>query len=244
MSSGPRPRTLSSRSAILSALLGFHPAQAPVSAILSIATELGLQQSAVRVALTRMVAHGDLEREGGVYRLSPRLIDRQRRQDVALAPDLGDWSGCWCMAVVTAGAEDSTDRAAMREALRHARFGELREGVWLRPDNISIDLPKDKRERITLFRSVPQESSLELATTVFDPDDWAVRARSLVASYAAAVTLADRFAAAAAMVRHLLDDPVLPEELLPTPWPGRDLRETYGEFQTEFIAFARRLAFV
>jgi phenylacetic acid degradation operon negative regulatory protein len=40
---------------------------------------------------------------------------------------------------------------------------------------------------------------------------------------------------AAAMVRHLLTDPVLPEELLPADWPGSRLRAAYNDFATELL---------
>ena len=41
---------------------------------------------------------------------------------------------------------------------------------------------------------------------------------------------------AAAMVRHLLTDPVLPGELLPDGWPGAALREAYNDFAAELIS--------
>jgi phenylacetic acid degradation operon negative regulatory protein len=37
-------------------------------------------------------------------------------------------------------------------------------------------------------------------------------------------------------VRHLLTDPVLPNELLPDDWPGAALREAYNTFATELIS--------
>ena len=43
-------------------------------------------------------------------------------------------------------------------------------------------------------------------------------------------------AVAAAMVRHLLTDPVLPEPLLPTRWPGEQLRESYTDFAAQMAA--------
>src|SRR5690606_11319276 len=88
MSASPaRVRALTARSAILSVLLGSHPAQAPAGWIVRVGAGLGLQESAVRAALTRMVAAGDLERGAdATYRLSERLADRQRRQDQAISP--------------------------------------------------------------------------------------------------------------------------------------------------------------
>jgi phenylacetic acid degradation operon negative regulatory protein len=38
------------------------------------------------------------------------------------------------------------------------------------------------------------------------------------------------------MVRHLLTDPVLPDELLPDDWPGAQLRSGYQDFATELAA--------
>jgi phenylacetic acid degradation operon negative regulatory protein len=44
-----------------------------------------------------------------------------------------------------------------------------------------------------------------------------------------------RFVVAAAMVRHLLTDPVLPPELLPAEWPGAALRSAYHDFAAELL---------
>ena len=53
---------------------------------------------------------------------------------------------------------------------------------------------------------------------------------------AAATDVPGRFVAAAGMVRHLLTDPVLPDELLPDGWPGDALRESYARFAAELVA--------
>jgi phenylacetic acid degradation operon negative regulatory protein len=38
----------------------------------------------------------------------------------------------------------------------------------------------------------------------------------------------------AAVLRHLLADPLLPEELLPAGWPGAELRALYDDFDTRY----------
>lgn len=233
-------RALTARSAILSALLGAHPAEAPVSWIVRIATGLGLGESAVRAALTRMVAAGDLERTDSAYRLSARLIDRQRRQDEAMHPPAEPWDGSWRLAVVTVGADDSTDRAAIREALRTNKFGEVREGVWIRPANLANTFAPAALRRLTFFTGRPDEPSPDLAERLFRPADWARDARLLLSAMAEATTIADRFEVAAATVRHILVDPMLPADLLPANWPGLDLRDSYVEFRAEFVAFAEQ----
>ena len=46
----------------------------------------------------------------------------------------------------------------------------------------------------------------------------------------AADGIPEQFVAAAGMVRHLPTDPVLPDDLLPAGWPGREYRDSYAEF--------------
>ncbi|WP_040733156.1 PaaX family transcriptional regulator C-terminal domain-containing protein [Nocardia tenerifensis] len=236
-----RVRKLTARSAILSALLGAHPAEAPVSWIVSVAEELGLQQSAVRVALTRMVAMGDLERAPGVYRLSDRLIERQRRQDAAVSPVVKTWDGEWYLAVVTVVGEDAAARTAFRDTMRARKLGELREGVWTRPANIEIALGPEASRRVSVFTATPRESPVAMAESLFAPRIWAREAESLLREFASSTSLRERFEVAAAAVRHILDDPLLPDPLLPADWPGSRLRDEYAAFRTEFMAFAEHL---
>ncbi|OZC41657.1 PaaX domain-containing protein, C- domain protein [Rhodococcus sp. WWJCD1] len=240
-SGGTRVRKLTARSAVLSALLGAHPAEASAAGILTLATKLGFGQSAVRVALTRLVAAGDLDRSDGMYTLSARLIDRQRRQDFALHYHASAWDGSWRLAVVTTGAEDSTDRAALRTALRAAKFGEVREGVWGRPNNVSTTVRADARERLTLFRAVPEGDAVDLVSEVFAPTEWAKAAEELVTMLREASVMVERFEIAAAIVRHILDDPLLPAEVLPAHWPGHDIRQAYEAFRIELTTLAEEI---
>lgn len=232
---------LTARSVILSGLLGMDRPEAPVRRILALTTELGVRQATVRVALTRLVAAGDLERADDLYRLSPRLVERQRRQDDALHPATRDWNGQWDLAVVTVGSETSSDRAGLRDALLRARFGELREGVWSRPANLDVDFAPEVRRRLSMFRAVPDEPPAELVGRLFAPASWAESAEELLLALAAAPTVADRFGVAAAVVRHILRDPLLPGELLPPGWPGDRLRAGYEDFRQELTGLAARL---
>src|SRR4051794_22358938 len=79
-----RLRPLTARSAILSLLLGAHPPSATVGELVAWGRQVAVNDSAVRAALTRMVAAGDLHRDDGVYSLSDRLVERQHRQDEAM----------------------------------------------------------------------------------------------------------------------------------------------------------------
>jgi phenylacetic acid degradation operon negative regulatory protein len=80
---------MTARSVVLSVLLGAHPAWARASELVRLAADFGIKETALRVALTRMVSAGDLIRSADGYRLSDRLLGRQRRQDDAIRPRVG-----------------------------------------------------------------------------------------------------------------------------------------------------------
>ena len=228
-------RPLTARSAILSLLLGAHPPQAPGSSIVGWGRVLGVTEPAVRVALTRMVAAGDLERTDSVYRLSPRLLRRQVRQDAAIELRTLPWGGAWHAAAVTAVGASAGARADLRQRMGAARFGELREGFWMRPANLAWTPDPVVAGSLEVMTVRPERPAADLATLLFDLDGWASSAHELSASLAAAEHLAERIAIAAAVVRHLVADPLLPDDLLPPTWPGPGLRSTYTDFREDLV---------
>lgn len=228
-------RPLTARSAILSVLLGAHPPEATGRALVEWGRGLGISEQAVRVALTRMVAAGDLDRRDGVHRLSPRLLARQERQDAALVEPPGPWDGTWFVAVVTEVGADPSRRASLRQRMIDDRFAELREGVWTRPANLDWSPSADARPSLELLSARPGRDPRDLASDLFDPDGWSAMARVLSDRLAGESDLAARTTVAAAIVRHLVADPLLPRELLPDDWPGTALRETYAAFRAELI---------
>ena len=164
-------QTLTGRSVVLSVLLGAHPAWATAAELLRLTSDFGIREPTLRVTLTRMVGAGDLVRSDDGYRLSDRLLARQRRQDEALHPVTRDWDGTWITAVVTAVGTDARTRANLRTALQENRFGELREGVWLRPDNLDSDVPEPARNRVRVLRA-RDDDPLWLARQLWDLPAW------------------------------------------------------------------------
>ncbi len=222
-------RRLTARSVVLSVLLGAHPAWATAAELLRLTADFGIREPTLRVALTRMVSGGDLVRSHDGYRLSDRLLARQRRQDGALHPATRDWDGTWTTVIVTAVGADARTRGALRTALQDNRFGELREGVWMRPDTLDPGLPALIRGRVRVLHAV-DDNPAELARQLWDLRGWSKTGHRLLREMTAAKDIPGRFAIAAAMVRHLLADPVLPAGLLPADWPGDRLRAAYAEF--------------
>jgi phenylacetic acid degradation operon negative regulatory protein len=225
---------MTARSVVLSVLLGAHPAWASAAELIRLTSDFDIKETTLRVALTRMVSAGDLVRSADGYRLSDRLLARQRRQDDAMRPELRPWHGCWTTLIVTSIGTDARTRATLRTTLHHQRFSELREGVWMRPDNIGLDLDAEVRTRVRIV-TARDDAPAELAGQLWDLPSWADTGDRLLAGISGATDIPARFVVAAAIVRHILTDPVLPDELLPADWPGTRLRVAYNDFAAELL---------
>jgi len=230
----PRLRPLAARSVILSVLLAAHPPEAAVADLIGFADAFGIQPMTTRVALSRMVTAGDLDRTDATYRLSARLLARQHRQDRLLnARAIEPWDQRWRTVVEVSTGDNPGARAALRARLRDQRFAELREGVWLRPDNLELDHPAAPGASLELLSAVPVTDPTTLAYRLFNLDDWAETANGLLSALRDAHTPMERVTVAAAIVRHLLTDPLMPADLLEDTWPGPALRTTYSDYQHE-----------
>lgn len=229
-------RPLSARSVVLSLLLGTPPAELTARELTRAVGRFDVGGSTLRAALSRMVAAGDLRRTDTGYRLSDRLLERQRRQDEAVRPRTRAWDGDWEMVVITATGRGPAERAGLRTRLTTLRLAELREGVWLRPANLRRPLPDGLDRVAEHYTARPARPARETAAGLWPLDAWSATARALldhVGRAAGEDRPAARLAAFAAVVRHLLADPVLPPALLPADWPGPALRTAYAEYQRE-----------
>ncbi|MGH9001774.1 MAG: PaaX domain-containing protein, C- domain protein, partial [Acidimicrobiia bacterium] len=182
-------RPMSARSVVASMLLGSHPPELPASALVRLCGRFGITEGTTRVALSRMVAAGELAavEPGAVvrtpaYRLvGEALLSRQRSQDEAYHPLDLPWDGAWRQAVVVSGSRSAVERAELRRAFGEARFAEWREGVWLRPANLPA--PGDPRLTTGPVRwllSRPEEEAVALAGELWDLTGWAERGRRLL----------------------------------------------------------------
>ncbi|WP_134324094.1 PaaX family transcriptional regulator C-terminal domain-containing protein [Cumulibacter soli] len=228
-------RPLSTRSVLLSALLGAHPPSMPVGKLVRLGTLFGVSEGTVRVAVSRMYTAGELARDGEEYRLTERLIARQRRQDASRWPQTQPWTDRWQMLVVTSARRSRGEREDFRTAMTAKRFAELREGLWLRPDNL-IEKVQTPYDGCLSFTAQPNSDPAELAARLWDLPTWAQRARALHDAMNESATIPEAFAVSAAVLRHLLVDPVLPHALLPADWPGEALRARYADFDSRFRA--------
>jgi phenylacetic acid degradation operon negative regulatory protein len=140
--------------------------------------------------------------------------------------------------VVTAGSTAEV-RTRRRRALTGARLAELREGVWLRPENLDLFLGDDVVPDLALFTGAVPNDPAALARQLWDLDGWAARAEDLLGRLDALPPghrsdLAPGFVLSAAVLRHLQSDPLLPDQLLPGRWPGERLRHVYDDWDARY----------
>lgn len=249
---GAPRRALTARSVLLSVLLGTEPPRLPVALLVGTTELFGISEGTTRTALSRMTSAGELRAVDGRYEIaSPRLLERQVRQARSRRGETEPWApgGPWTQAIVVAdGRRPADERAAMRTALGAVRLAELREGVWLRPDNLG-DLPGDLQTDPTLvWMSARPGDPVELATRLWDLDRWAADAdalRSQLGELTPALEAGDRsrlasgFVLSAGVLRQLQADPLLPSALLPPDWPGTALRVDYDRFDAAYRGVLR-----
>jgi phenylacetic acid degradation operon negative regulatory protein len=236
-------RPLAARSVVASVLLGTRGGALSGQRLVRTAELFGFAEGTTRVALSRMVAAGELDTRDGRYRLAGSLLDRQGRQESGRRPRLRAWTGAWRVGVVEASqGRPAADRAELRKSLIGQRLAEWREGVWLRPDNL-VDAPSHPACAWLTARLDEPRSATDLAGCLWDLDGWAASARGLLNELRSSVgdleagrtgMLADGFVIAAAAVRHLAADPLLPADLLPARWPGDELRAEYDRYEAAY----------
>lgn len=245
------------RSLILDLLSTLRRGAMPVRALVEAGAMFGLAEGSVRVALSRLLRDGRIERdERGAYRLGPaarEVAERAagwRRQSERMRP----WSGAWLAVIATRPAVGA--RAARRRharALRWLGFRPLERGLAVRPDNLRGGVAGVRDE---LARLGPLPGALVCTLSDLDPVSEA-RARelwdvpALLAGYRRLREALERSAAelpnrppAEAMVesfrlggealRALALDPLLPEPIVPAAE-----RSAFAEAMDRYEALGR-----
>jgi phenylacetic acid degradation operon negative regulatory protein len=246
---GTRP--LSARSVLASALLGSDEGRLTVAELVAVASLFGISPGAARTCLWRMVSNGELTADDGSYALSGRLAERRERVDEASRVDAvaaPRWDGTWELAIVSLERRSAADRLELRKAATALHLAELREGVWIRPDNLDPQRFPPSRavldRQCTHFHGAATAIAADKVRSLFSLDEWADDAAALVDAMAVALDTVNRdnsaeragyeFALSIAVVRHLQLDPLLPIEFTGDRWPGHALRSTYRRFDRAF----------
>ncbi|HYV57360.1 MAG TPA: PaaX family transcriptional regulator C-terminal domain-containing protein [Candidatus Nitrosopolaris sp.] len=227
------------RSLILDLLSTLRRGSMPVRALVAAGKFFGIAENSLRVAVTRLLADGLVERdERGQYRAGARAetLDRWIKRWRTIDEGTRSWDGTW---VVALGVTPPARRASSGEqnplrALRFLAFRELVPGVHVRPDNL-VGGVAGMREQLHALGLPPDVAvgalrDLDGLTDARVRRLWDVRAlrrayRDTVAALAASEArlaelppheaMVESFLLGGRTIRQLVLDPLLPESLVP-----------------------------
>jgi phenylacetic acid degradation operon negative regulatory protein len=237
-------RPFSARSLVLSVLLGLPGPRLAASAPTRLAALFGIAPGTMRTAISRMLAADELAVVEGGYELrGQRLIARKQAQDIGRRPAGDAWDGSWWVVTVLAPARTLAARRDFRAAMTNSRMGELRPDTWLRPANLAR--PPDVGNALVVHGALsgadPDDNVL--VERLWDLAAMAERSAALLAELRSgtaslrshgADALPSTTLLAAAVVRFLRAEPLLPRRLLPANWPVDALRERYADFDRAY----------
>jgi phenylacetic acid degradation operon negative regulatory protein len=227
---------LTAKSLILDLLSTLRDGSAmPVGALVEAGSLFGLSGNNMRVSIARLLAGGQIARdERGHYRLGGKAqpIGRRVRSWRQMNRQTRKWSGAWIAAQVGNGGR--ADRRERERALHLLGFAPLRPALWLRPDNLAASVEEVRGELHLL--GLPG-GDLVFLLRELDVDNekraralWGVEAmrhsygalREEIARSAQRLeelppeeAMCESFALGGRVLRQLVLDPLLPEEICP-----------------------------
>jgi len=230
-----RPTAKSLTLDLLSSLRG---AAMPVSALVAAAKLFRIDENALRVAIARLLASGQIARdERGRYRLgeAAHAIDQRVLGWRAAELRVAKWPGGWWL--VRAGVlppPRSRERRDRERALALLGFAELAPGFALRPDNLRASLAELQGELhelglerdavVALVRELDPESETR-ARGLWKREAFAATYRRSLAELDASEArlaalpeeraMVESFLLGGRVIRELVLDPLLPEPLAP-----------------------------
>ena len=240
-------RPLSARSLALSVMLGSHPPEMPARALVELAELFGIPGGTMRTALSRSVSNGEITAHDRSYRLTRRLLDRQRAQDAGRRPPPEPWDGRWHSVIAASDQRELAERRRFRSTLENHRFGELRPDIWLRPSN--LPMPVAEPDWIATTASPDGIDPEQLADRLWNRPTIAAAADDLLAEMARCradcdwddvASIPELFLVSATIVRFLRSEPLLPLDLVPDDWPLAELRDTYDGFERDHQRLLQR----
>jgi len=131
--------SLNAKSLLLDLLRMVHPLALPVGLLVRAGCVLGINENAIRVNITRLLAKAQLEQdERGYYRLGKESVshDTWLRQWQSGESRVKPWKGDWLLLNSSSALKTKEEQSLMKMA-HYFGFRELIQGVWVRPNNLS-----------------------------------------------------------------------------------------------------------
>jgi len=250
---------MSAKRLVLSLFGALDDATLPIAKLIVGAGVFGIEESAVRMAANRLVNEGVLSLlERGWYAISVQgeTLYEASRAWQKLNERLGDWTGEWV--VVHVAHLGRSDRQALRRrnrAFKLCGFAELENGLWVRPNNLTLSTGDLRTELVKLglgegavvFRAV----ELIHPHSGTSPDLWDRNA--LETSYHSALaamaesesTLESRPLESAAREVHEIGSSVVSvlthDPLLPEPFVDTSLRQKVYDAMLSYDALGKSI---
>jgi phenylacetic acid degradation operon negative regulatory protein len=234
----------------------------PIAHLVRLLAHLGVDEPAVRSAISRLKRRGLLhaERRAGVagYALSDDARGILEEGDARIfAPTTPSLADGWLLAVFSVPEAERAKRHTLRSQLGALGFGAAAPGVWVAPAH-RFDLTAATLERhhlatyVDLFRAdyLAFGDIHKLAGQWWDLGRLRDEYLSFINTYRPVVdasrspeaAFADWVRALTAWRRLPYHDPGLPVELLPADWPGFAARELFAAVQARLVVPARVFA--
>ncbi len=218
-----------------------------LGSMIELLAPLGVSDRLVRTSVFRLVQEGWLvaSREGrrSRYALEPQALPRFERANRRIYSPPGlHWDGRWTFVLAPNGSIDGDLRALLRKELEWEGFAMLATGVMAHPapsrDTLREILARTRAEGkvfvcdATELPGVGSRPLPELVGDAWDLSAVVAAYRQFIDSFTPLLEVdgdlspQEAFAVRTLLIhayrRVQLHDPMLPLELLPTPWPGSD----------------------
>jgi phenylacetic acid degradation operon negative regulatory protein len=213
---------------------------------------LDIDGNVVRTAMSRLTAEGWFARSKVGRNSFYRLVRKGEQTFAAATRHIYDapspeWNGRFDLLLIGGGEA----REVARDALKDAGFGNPLPGVFVAP--AGLPFPEEAAGAIRLDVSAAPEMARRLLAESWTLDRTAEAYQKFTAAFAplqawlsrdAALSDADAFMARILLIHHyrriVLRDPLLPAELLPKDWPGREARALCGVIYRTLLPASER----
>jgi len=236
-----------------------RPQPLTVATIVRLLGILGIEEAAVRTALSRLKRRHVLmsDKRGGasIYMLNPELEATFREGDERIfSPRRARLGEPWVLATFSVPESQRSLRYQIRKILTRRGFGTVNAALWIAPglvhEGARRELEREGLDQLVEFFSAHSLDQGDLAAKVgswWDLDDLATRYRQFEALFhpllerwrpgtpeerACAEAFADYVVAVTAWRRLPYIDPGLPPEFLPSDWPGLAAEHLFGELHS------------
>jgi phenylacetic acid degradation operon negative regulatory protein len=228
----PRPKSV-----VLDLLSTLRGRSAPVRFLVAAAEIFDIDPNATRVAVTRLLACGLIERdERGAYRTGGAAAPILKRLNSwrSIEKRTRIWDGTWIGATPDACCCSKDTRAASVRALEFTGMREFSPGLWIRPDNLEggLSAAREALQALRLPESCPvfriedfDEAGDARARSLWNAKAIGESYRSLAADLDRSAAelpsmderraMAESFLLGGEAIRRIVLDPLLPDAIVP-----------------------------